>query len=336
VGTSTTSPYGGTWSNVAAGSYSLTAVATDGLGVKAASAPVVVTVTGSGGRTNVALATAGATASASSVYSSAYGASGTINGSRSGVGVGERRRVARRTGNTWPDWLEVDFAGLQTIDEVDVFSVQDAYTAPSTPTSSMTFSLYGVRDFAMQYWDGVGWTTVPGGTIVGNTLVWRPVTFAAVTTTKIRIYITNGANGSSRVTEVEVWGTAAGPANTPSAVTLTAPAANATYTAPGTIAWTATASDPDGISQVELYQGSTLVGTSTTSPYGGTWSNVAAGSYSLTAVATDGLGVKTASAPVVVTVTGSGGRTNVALALAGATASASSVYSNAYGASGDD
>jgi len=155
----------------------------------------------------------------------------------------------------------------------------------------------------------VGWTTVPGGTIVGNTLVWRPVTFAAVTTTKIRIYITNGANGSSRVTEVEVWGTAAGPANTPSAVTLTAPAANATYTAPGTIAWTATASDPDGISQVELYQGSTLVGTSTTSPYGGTWSNAAAGSYSLTAVATDGLGVKTASAPVGVTVTGSGGRT---------------------------
>jgi len=75
---------------------------------------------------------------------------GTIDGERKGAGWGNGGGWNDGTGNTWPDWLEVDFAGLQTIDEVDVFSVQDAYTAPSTPTSSMTFSLYGVRDFAVQ------------------------------------------------------------------------------------------------------------------------------------------------------------------------------------------
>ncbi len=30
-------------------------------------------------------------------------------------------------GNTFPDWVEVDFNGSKTIDEVDVFSVQDSY-----------------------------------------------------------------------------------------------------------------------------------------------------------------------------------------------------------------
>src|SRR6202022_15202 len=43
-------------------------------------------------------------------------------------------------------------------------------------------------------------------------------------------------------------------------------------------------------------------GTDTTSPYTFTWSNVAAGSYALTAVATDNAGAVTTSAAVTVTV----------------------------------
>jgi regulation of enolase protein 1 (concanavalin A-like superfamily) len=86
-------------------------------------------------------------------------------------------------------------------------------------------------------------------------------------------------------------------------VALTAPANGATFTAPATISVTATASDSDGtISQVDFYAGSTLIGTDTTSPYSISWSNVAAGSYSLTAKATDNAGAATTSAAVSVTV----------------------------------
>ena len=71
-------------------------------------------------------------------------------------------------------------------------------------------------------------------------------------------------------------------------VSLTAPANGATFTAPATITVSATASDVDGtITSVEFYAGSTLIGSTSTAPYSKTWSNVPAGSYSLTAVARD-------------------------------------------------
>ena len=81
------------------------------------------------------------------------------------------------------------FNGAQTINEIDVFSVQDSYLSPVTPTETMTFTLYGLTAFDVQYLDGVNWVTVPGGNISGNNNVWRKLTFAPVTTPKIRIVI---------------------------------------------------------------------------------------------------------------------------------------------------
>ncbi len=124
---------------------------------------------------------------------------------------------------TWPDWLEVDFAGAKTIEEVDVFSVQDNYGAPVEPTTTMTFSRYGLTAFTVQYWDGTQWLAVPGGSVSGNTLVRRPVQFAPVTTTKIRVYITGAADGWSRLTEVEAY-QVNGPVNAGPTVALTGPA----------------------------------------------------------------------------------------------------------------
>ena len=69
----------------------------------------------------------------------------------------------------------------------------------------MTFSLYGLRDFEVQYWTGTAWQDVPGGAIVNNNLVWRQVTFTALTTTKIRILVTNALDTWTRITEVEAW-----------------------------------------------------------------------------------------------------------------------------------
>jgi hypothetical protein len=74
--------------------------------------------------------------------------------------------------------------------------------------------------------------------------------------------------------------------------------------APATIALAASASDSNGsVTQVQYFAGSILLGTDTTSPYTYSWTNVAAGSYSLTAVARDNQGATRTSAAVTVTVT---------------------------------
>ena len=70
----------------------------------------------------------------------------------------------------------------------------------------MTFTQYGIRDFQVQYWTGSTWQAVPGGVMVNNTLVWRRFPTNGITTTKIRIYITNSLGSYSRITEVEAWG----------------------------------------------------------------------------------------------------------------------------------
>jgi regulation of enolase protein 1 (concanavalin A-like superfamily) len=94
--------------------------------------------------------------------------------------------------------------------------------------------------------------------------------------------------------------------NQPPTVTLTAPGAGASYTAPATIGLTASAADADGsISRVEFYRGSTLIGSDTSSPYSASWSSAPEGSYSLTAVAIDNEGARTTSPAVTVTVAAS-------------------------------
>ena len=78
--------------------------------------------------------------------------------------------------------------------------------------------------------------------------------------------------------------TVTAPANQPPTAALTAPANGATFTAPATITINATASDTDGtVTRVDFFQGTTQIGSDTTSPYSFTWSNVPAGTYSLTA-----------------------------------------------------
>lgn len=91
--------------------------------------------------------------------------------------------------------------------------------------------------------------------------------------------------------------------NTPPTVSITSPANNATYAAGASITLTASASDADGqISKVEFYNGTTLLGSSTTSPYSYTWTGVTAGTYTITVKATDNGGASTTSAAITVVV----------------------------------
>jgi hypothetical protein len=85
-------------------------------------------------------------------------------------------------------------------------------------------------------------------------------------------------------------------ANLPPAVTL---ATNgAALTAPAQVVLTASAQDGDGsVARVELFDGTTLLKSFSTPPYSFTWSDVKAGSYSLSARATDNEGA-VATSPV--------------------------------------
>ena len=92
-------------------------------------------------------------------------------------------------------------------------------------------------------------------------------------------------------------------ANQPPTATLTAPANGATFTAPASIGLTANAADADGtVARVDFYNGTTLLGSDATAPYAFAWTNVAAGSYTLKAVAVDNAGASTSSATATVTV----------------------------------
>jgi hypothetical protein len=91
--------------------------------------------------------------------------------------------------------------------------------------------------------------------------------------------------------------------DSPPVVTLTQPTDGATFTAPATVNLAATASDADGtVTKVEFFNGAAKLGEDTTAPYSFTWNGVAAGTYTLTARATDDLGATTTSAESRITV----------------------------------
>ncbi|WP_161795371.1 Ig-like domain-containing protein [Xanthomonas sp. MUS 060] len=80
------------------------------------------------------------------------------------------------------------------------------------------------------------------------------------------------------------------PGNLPPTVQLRQPT-GAPFIGPATVGLSADASDPDGtVVRVEYFVNGQSVGASASSPYAVTWGNVAAGTYSVTAVATDNNG----------------------------------------------
>jgi len=86
-------------------------------------------------------------------------------------------------------------------------------------------------------------------------------------------------------------------------VSVTSPAGGATFVAPATVSIAASAADSDGtVARVDFYAGTTLLGSDTAAPFQWTWSSVPAGTYSITAVATDDDAATTTSAAVSITV----------------------------------
>jgi sulfur relay (sulfurtransferase) complex TusBCD TusD component (DsrE family) len=90
----------------------------------------------------------------------------------------------------------------------------------------------------------------------------------------------------------------------PPTIALTSPVNGTSYTAPATITLAANVTaNGHTISRVQFYNGATLLGEDTSTPYSFTWNNVSAGSYSLTAQATYDAGSTVTSSPANATVT---------------------------------
>ena len=83
---------------------------------------------------------------------------------------------------------------------------------------------------------------------------------------------------------------------------ITSPVNDATFTAPASVTIQAWATSDLTVTQVQFYQGSSLLGTVSTSPYNYTWTSVMPGTYNLTVEAYDPEGLTTTSAAVSMTV----------------------------------
>ena len=139
--------------------------------------------------------------------------------------------------------------------------------------------------------DGVTWTLVGSDTITMATTVYLGL---AVTSHNYGTLCNATLDGVS----------VTAPTTSPT-VSITSPANGAGFSAPATVAITVSAKAGSGatVSKVEYFNGTTLIGTATASPYNFSWSAVTAGSYSLTAKVTDSLGTTASSSPVGITVT---------------------------------
>ena len=275
--------------------------------------------------TNTALVQALATAPGA-VNSSVAGAS-FINSSAIGSGVGLLSQYWSNTTST--AFGSVNFTNRPTLTRTDAVvnfnwnSVgpdprigQTIYAARWTgsvqPQFNETYTFYATADDGVRLWvNGQllanGWVDQPPTTYQGS------ITLKAQQLYNIRMdYYQNGGGAEAMLS----WSSPSTPqaiipqtqlypfANPPPSVALTAPAGSATnYTAAASVTISADADAPyNPISAVSFYANGALLGAVTSLPYTLTTTGLGVGHYALTAVAVDGSGLSSTSAPANITV----------------------------------
>lgn len=317
IGTATSAPFTITWSGVGAGNYNLTAIATDSGGAAttsvavpiivnapptvnitspasgaAYSAPATITLTASAADTDGSVTQVqffDGTTSVGTVTTAPY----TITLNNVGGGTHSYTAVAtdNRGATTTSAVVSVSVTSHPSV-SIMAPAANAVFNPPATITVTASAADTGGSITQVQFLangSSIGTATNSPYTITWSGMASATYNLTAVATDNI------GTTATSPAVTIRV--------NAPPSVTLTTPANGASFTAPATINLTATASDSDGtIAKVDFYRGSTLIATVTSAPYQFSWAGVTAGSYSLSAVATDNDGATTASATATITV----------------------------------
>ena len=314
IGADATAPYSFTWTNVVAGTYTITSKATDNNGAVTSSSPITIVVK----MPNVApvvsitlpinntVATAPATFT---INSNATDSDGTIsiveffNGSTllgsdatapysfvwTNVAVGTYSITTKATDNS---------GASTTSNAVTIISNSLPIVNLTAPLSNTSFIAPASISIAANATDANGTVTnvefYNGATLLGSdatapyTFVWTNVLVGNYSITAKAIDNSGASTVSSLVTIV-VKATNVAPT-----VSITTPVNNTSFITPASITINANAADSDGtISIVEFYNGITLLGSDATSPYSFVWANATVGTYSISAKAIDNSGAAT-------------------------------------------
>ncbi|MGH9141933.1 MAG: Ig-like domain-containing protein, partial [Vicinamibacterales bacterium] len=338
VGSSVTAPYTATWFDAPAGTYSLTARATDDAGAATTSTAVtvlvsapVVTPPSDPAPTEIVLAAANAVsivghwtftldtsaASGARMQGKNLGAAKPASASAVPINAFDVTFTAA-AGTPYRLWLRGKALDDSYNNDSVFVQFDGSVNATGQPvfrigtTASTTVILEECSGCGVQGW---GWADNGYGVGVLGPAIY----FAASGPQRLRIQTREDGLGIDQIVlSAGTYLTTAPGAtkndttivtppfttvNTAPTVALTTPVRDADFAEPAAIVVSATAADSDGlIGRVEFYAGSLLIGTSTAAPYSVTWSPVAAGTYTLTARALDTNGASTTSAPVVVDV----------------------------------
>jgi hypothetical protein len=329
LGEDNTSPFSHSEANVPPGFFVLTARATDSQGASSDSEPVEIFVNGSGGSLTGSLtvpnalpASVNLTTEGSRDWTHWGLATNNIFNHKAGVvpQISDFTRIGPNpaelyadnyTAYSWSDGTPTASAnnatkGVYTTGLANGFEI----TVPADLTSrtlKVYVGLYGAQG-NFQAWlsdySGPAYTDVALSNFFGNAYGVYTLTFKAtspgerlhVRYRSLKLFDQDFGNVTLQAATLVL--NSGG--NTAPTVTIANPTNGAVLAAPASFTLAATASDSDGVAQVEFFNGITSLGTDASDPYSVAVNNMAAGSYTLSAVATDNLGAKATNSVSVV------------------------------------
>jgi hypothetical protein len=333
IGEASSAPYSIVWTNPPPGSYALSVHAIDNEGGVGVSSPVQVFISGAGGFLSGARSAAPSsvdlTAEGTSDWAhwgaltaSSFNHKATGNSQISNFTLIGTNTVVRYDENytafSWSDGAPLAATNGSTTG-IYVTGVTNGFeiSAPADTnmrTLKVYVSVYGARakfeaflsDFSAQ-----AFTDTSVSNVFGTRYVVYTIDYAAASPGKliVRQTVANVYDftfGNVTLQAATLQDTAPPVTNLAPVVSITNPVDSAVFVAPATVSIEASASDSDGsVSLVELFEGGNKLGEATNAPFTFAWTNVLAGSYSLTARATDNHGATTTSMPVNISVTNS-------------------------------
>ncbi len=326
LATEKTIPYTWSWTNVAPGTYSITAKAKDNSGATTTTPAVDVVVASPNNSPSVNIsspsnnssfiAPAGITINASATDSDGsiskvefYNGSTLLGSDNSSpysyswnnIAAGKYTLTVKATDNSGASTTSssvtvvVGTPNASPVVSINSPSNNASFIAPANVTIDASASDADGTITKVEFFDG--------NTLIGSdnsspySYKWNNVAAGKYTLTA-KATDNLGASTTSSAVMIVV-----GLPNVPPVVNITTPSTNTTFTTPANVRIDATASDPDGsVSKVEFYNGGTLIGVDNSSPYSFIWSNVPAGTHTITAWATDNSGASVSSTSVEVIV----------------------------------